>query len=724
MATAFKWSELSVSHHNVPILFNLAPGCLHVHPKVSTALANGQAVVALESTIVTHGMPYPDNLRTAQEVERIVEQTGATPATVAILGGRLHVGLAEDQLEGLATTQDAIKTSRRDLAWVMSRKRTGGTTVSATMIAAHMAGIPIFVTGGIGGVHRGGETSMDVSADLLELGQTPVTVVSAGVKSILDIPRTLEYLETQGVTVATYGDSTDFPAFFSRSSGVKSHINVRTAKEAAEMIDANLSLGLGSGMLIAVPIPEEYAADGELIEGAIQDAVSEASEQGIVGKDITPFILSRVNELTEGKSLKANMALIRNNAKVGSLIARELSSIRRGKGAAPQIGNTTGKRSFSTHVLPGSNWGRRYFSSAAAGRPLVIGASIVDYNMSPRGKELQFGGLTNEGTIEVSYGGVGRNLADALTRLGANPAFLSAVGTDLAGEALRSNCSHMDFSLVSCHEEVSTAAYCAMLDKKGELVVGLGDMEINSTITPEYIAKHEATLSSARFVCMDGNIPAETIQFVSALCHQHRVPLWFEPTCVVKSAKVCRSDAWKTLTYASPNFNELRSMYAALEGEETINFQDDPSFTDKLRECLQLSRVLLRHVYCLIITLGEEGILVCRNAEPEDQFVVNAQGLDDIEIDGMFSAVHYPAATSPTSEGSVVSVSGAGDCLAAGIVACMLSGHSPDVCLKAGLLAGERSLRSPHAVPATLGTELTSPDFILEQMTFEPSRLQ
>lgn len=721
-------SVSSRMHNGTPQNSNLSD-FVQVHPKVRSALNEDQAVVALESTIITHGMPYPHNLRTAQEVEKLIKETGVTPATIAALEGKIHVGLTDGQLQDLSTAQHALKTSRRDLAWVLSQKVTGGTTVSGTMIGAHLAGIPIFVTGGIGGVHRGGETSMDVSADLQELGRTPVTVVSAGIKSILDIPRTLEYLETQGVTVATYGSSQEFPAFFTRHSGVKSPCNIGTPREAAELIDTNLSLGLGSGILIAVPIPEEFAADGELIEGAIQTAMSEADDEGIEGKEVTPFILSRVNTLTQGKSLTANIALVKNNAKVGSEIALELAEIRRKRKVHQSSSNIPHipKRHYSTnaarYISRSSSSVRRQLCTSSTSPPVVIGASIVDHTASCQGKELVYGGQTNQGSFRIGYGGVGRNLADALTRLGASPVFLSAIGNDFAGQALRSNCSHMDFSRVSLRDDVNTASYCLVLDKIGEVVLGIGDMDINETITPEYISQHASVIQEAPIVCMDGNIPTESIEFISRLCADNSVPLWFEPTCVSKATKVCQSDAWKSLTYASPNFKELRQMYAAIEGEETINFQDtdDQSFTDKLRECLQLSRVLLRHVYCLFITLGEEGILVCRNAEPEQRFAISKQGLKDIEIDGMFSAVHYPVSSAIDR---ITSVSGAGDCLAAASIANMLRGHDPDFCLGSGLLAAQRSLQSHHAVPSSINKELISPDFVLNHMTLDPSRLQ
>ncbi|KAF0897977.1 hypothetical protein E2562_001667 [Oryza meyeriana var. granulata] len=281
-----------------------------VSPEVAEALARGGAVVALESTIICHGMPYPKNLQTAMEVEAIVRENGAVPATIAILDGVPHVGLTSEQLKSLAVSgRQFQKTARRDIAHVVASGGNGATTVSATMFFAHKAGIPIFVTGGIGGVHRNGEQTMDISSDLTELGKIPVTVISAGVKSILDIPRTLEYLETQGVTVAAY-KTNEFPAFFTEVSRCKVPCRVDSPEECAKIIYANKNLNLGSGILIAVPIPKEHAASGNAIESAIQKALKEAEDKNIIGNAITPFMLDRVKVLTGGSSLEATLSIV------------------------------------------------------------------------------------------------------------------------------------------------------------------------------------------------------------------------------------------------------------------------------------------------------------------------------------------------------------------------------------------------------------------------------
>ncbi|GMY16061.1 pseudouridine-5'-phosphate glycosidase [Fagus crenata] len=297
-------------------------GLIKISPEVSEALSRGDAVVALESTIISHGMPYPQNLETAKEVEAIVRTSGAVPATVAILDGIPCVGLSLEELERLAILGTrAQKTARRDIAQVVATRGNGATTVSATMFFASMVGILVFVTGGIGGVHRHGEHTMDVSSDLTELGRTPVAVISAGVKSILDIPRTLEYLETQGVCVAAY-KTNDFPAFFTETSGCKVPCRVDSPEDYA-----NMKLKLNTGILFTVPIPKEHSASGSTIESAIQRALKEARDKSITGNAETPFLLARVNELTGGASLAANIALVKNNALVGARIAVALAQL-------------------------------------------------------------------------------------------------------------------------------------------------------------------------------------------------------------------------------------------------------------------------------------------------------------------------------------------------------------------------------------------------------------
>ncbi|MCX5516040.1 pseudouridine-5-phosphate glycosidase [Kaistia algarum] len=288
--------------------------------EVRAAKAEGRPIVALETTIVTHGMPYPENVETALAVERIVRAAGAVPATIAILDGKIRVGLTAEELKHLAGLQNVMKLSRADLAFALATGRPGATTVAATMIAAHLAGIRIFATGGIGGVHRGAETSFDVSADLHELAQTPVAVVCAGAKALLDIPKTLEVLETLGVPVVTAGQD-ELPAFWSRQSGLPSPLRLDAPAEIAGFIAKREEIGMSGGVLIANPVPAENEIPADVMREHIETAIADAERQGVRAKSVTPFVLGRLLELTAGKSLVTNIALVKNNARLAAEIA-------------------------------------------------------------------------------------------------------------------------------------------------------------------------------------------------------------------------------------------------------------------------------------------------------------------------------------------------------------------------------------------------------------------
>ncbi|XP_040201670.1 pseudouridine-metabolizing bifunctional protein C1861.05-like isoform X2 [Rana temporaria] len=630
----------------------VTPGQVHrhsstfrIHSSVEEALAEGRPVVALESTIITHGMPYPQNIRMANEVEEIVRSNGSVPATVGIIDGKVHIGLHEEELKFLATTKGCVKVSRRDLPFVLSQGLSGGSTVSGTMIAAHHAGISVFVTGGIGGVHRDGENTMDVSADLTELGRTPVAVISAGVKSILDIGRTLEYLETEGVCVSTFGDSRDFPAFFTPRSGCQAPYNVRNEEEAAKLIAHSLELRVGSGVLIAVPIPPEHAASGEIIEEAIQQALEETRLQGIRGKDVTPFVLQRVNELTGGRSLESNIALVKNNAKVGSRIAAALCQIRKPKG-----GTRKGPHQRE----------RQEDDANQDSRPVVIGGIIVDFIAKATQDKMEFGGQTNPGQVHQSCGGVGRNLADCLSRLGVRPLFISALGQDELSCSALQYCSHMDMRGVARLKGQSTATYCAVINGSGELSLGVGDMEIHQQITEKHVSQFADSLRQSCLVCLDGNVPVSTIQYVCEIARQNRVP-------------------------------------------------DIPcAFDDVIDMAITLSLPLLENLHCVIVTLGAHGVLLCGHS---------CNGVLSLHPNnktswGDLCALHYPAA--PISAEEIVNVSGAGDSLMAGFLSGVLGKLDTDTCVRMGLLAARLSLRSRGAI-----SQLISPTSISVQQVAE-----
>ena len=292
-------------------------------PDVAKARADGAPIVALESTIITHGMPYPQNVETARKVEAVVRENGAVPATIAVLNGQLHIGLTDDELEQLGQAKNVAKLSRADLAACLATGGTGATTVAATMIAAHQAGIAVFATGGIGGVHRGAETTFDISADLQELAQTPVTVVAAGPKAILDVPKTLEVLETLGVPVITFKQN-DIPAFWSRSSGLPSPLRMDNAADIARAHMLRGALNIPGGQLVANPIPKDAEIPQADLAPIIAQALNEAEAQNISAKSVTPFLLQRIYELTEGASLTANIALVMNNARLATEIAKEM----------------------------------------------------------------------------------------------------------------------------------------------------------------------------------------------------------------------------------------------------------------------------------------------------------------------------------------------------------------------------------------------------------------
>lgn len=300
---------------------------LNVHPEVKKALSEGLPVVALESTIISHGMPYPKNVEMARTVGKIIRENGAIPATIAIIDGVLKVGLTTEEIEFLGTSKDVVKASRRDLPFTISKKLNGATTVATTMILANLAGIKVFATGGIGGVHRGAQETFDISADLQELANTNVAVICAGAKSILDIGLTLEYLETNGVPVIGFGTD-EFPAFYTRKSGFGVDYRVDSSLEVASALKAKWDLDLKGGIVIGNPIPEKFQMDYDTINNAIESALKEAEEKNIAGKKVTPFLLDRVKTITDGRSLDANVELVYNNAKVAAQIAKDLSALK------------------------------------------------------------------------------------------------------------------------------------------------------------------------------------------------------------------------------------------------------------------------------------------------------------------------------------------------------------------------------------------------------------
>ncbi|KAL2912230.1 hypothetical protein HK105_208298 [Polyrhizophydium stewartii] len=635
--------------------YHLPNSGVQVSGAVRAALAEGGPVVALESTIITHGMPFPQNLETALQVEAIVRQNGAVPATVAVLDGHVRVGLDDAELERLARIgMAATKTSRRDMALVAARGLAGATTVSATMIAAHKANIKVFVTGGIGGVHRGGESSMDVSADLTELGRTPVAVVSAGVKSILDIGRTLEYLETQGVTVVSYGDSDEFPSFYTRQSGFKSMANLATPEECATLIYANASLGLGSGMVIAVPIPEKDAfPHPQKVEQVIQDAVLEGERLGIRGKDITPFILDKVKSLTAGSSLAANISLVKNNARVGSQIAVALS----------RLSSRTGGASSARRIHDGFN----------AGRPLIVGGTVLDItakfdDSTPKSAILR---TSSPGTVFQSLGGVGRNVAEACQRAGGRPVFVSAVGDDRIGQLVLSSLQKAGLS-TECVDVVpgaGTATYNAVLHGDGELLAAVADMRVHDRILERSSIADHIQQARPPVVCVDGNLAPSAIAGIARICAASGTPLCFEPTSVIKSRRVFEltDSELAAIQIITPNADELVAMSEALDRRGVPGGIEAPSAMYSTVQ--KHAWNLLRAFPLVILKLGRDGVFVARRT-PIDSLAALASP-DAVRHRGYVWTFDHLEPTKRLE--NAVSVTGAGDSL----VGVLIAGLSP-----------------------------------------------
>ncbi|KAF0543811.1 Ribokinase-like protein [Gigaspora margarita] len=502
--------------------------------------------------------------------------------------------------------QQAVKVSRRDFALTISQGLTGATTVAGTMAIAHRAGIKIFVTGGIGGVHRDGENTMDVSADLIELGRTPVTVVCAGVKSILDIEKTLEYLETQGVTVTTFSDSADFPAFFTPKSGFKSPSNLSTVRECAALISANIDLELNSGVLIAVPIPKSEAADAKEIQDAIESSLKEIANKGIVGKDITPYLLKRVNDITHGKSLKSNIALIKNNAMIGSQIAKCLA----------EFGHSS--KNMSEKPI-------EKIDSSSVSSLLIFGGSSMDIISTlnaVESKNHSYYHTSSPGFVKQSAGGVGRNIAETAYKLSANPLLISAVGNDLTGNWLIEDMKKigMDTKGIQVVENKKTAVYSAINDPYGQLICAVADMEIFDSISSENVTKFIES-NKPKLVCFDGNISVECMRTILNTCDTNKIPTFFEPTSVPKSFKILKDNllfsellTTHALTYISPNIYELKAMYSEAEKYGYFNF-DNHLWFQKLDELnigqkfrTDVERIIKK--YPKLLFLQNDGILV------------------------------------------------------------------------------------------------------------------
>jgi len=652
-------------------------------------------IVALESTIITHGMPYPSNLETALQVEKDIREQGAIPATIAIVRGKVRVGLGEQELEELAKMprEKVLKCSRRDIVRVVYDEQhddskdkyvAGSTTVAATMLVCHMVGIKVFATGGIGGVHRSGDTrtsqhSMDISADLMELGRTPVAVVCAGVKSILDIPRTLEVLETQGVTVAAYGTD-EFPAFFTRRSGCKAPFRVDAPQEVARMIRTNSQLNLGSGMLVAVPVPQQQEANTKHITESIERALKEADEKGIMGKESTPFLLGRVNELTGGESLQANIALIRNNSRTAAQIACAYSKLMIKSDSKSSCNKCPNSSRSDARTSPDE-----IDTTSRKTHPVVvIGGCVVDVTGKSNMKMIPE--TSNPGETYISMGGVARNVNEALARLGVNPLFIGAIGRDSFGNLIE---RHFSDSLkittrgLKNSAQDRTAIYSCILDNDGELVSAIADMDIlEKAITANHILKFEAFIARAALVFIDANLNDQALKCVAKLCQKYNVSLFFEPTSVPKSVRCVHSGILPQITFMKPNKDELFAMADAVLDRE--------GKSKHVRSVKDAMNVLLdAGVKSIIYSAGAADVIVATVCER-----------------GPSTASDHTFFSFPVRKlDSMVSATGAGDSFCAGFVFGCVQRQSLENCVKLGCESARLTLQSKYAVAEELTAE-------------------
>jgi len=731
--------------------------------------------------VLSHGLPYPENLGLANSLEDIVRRGGCVPCTIAILDGKIHYGLNATEIERLALagkhdgpkpSEKIHKASVRDLGWILSQKACGATTVAATSFLASKIGVRVFATGGIGGVHRDGHITMDVSADLVEMSRSPVVVVCAGAKSILDISRTLEYLETLGVPVIGY-NTNEFPAFFTRKSGCEVPLRLDDAESIAKLMKSSMELAVGRGVLVAVPISEKDEADAIEVERAIQQALKEAEEKKIHGRDITPFILGRVSQLTGGHSLKANIALLQQNAGVAAQISKALASLEtkptvssssicpvssfchnpnnnnctcssstRGPYSEQvawkysKVGNEEPKVSCTRDVYRhafcpktgrvGCRCGSSSPSSSsysspsitcpataltqlprvAAARPskgpvFVVGGIAVDVLGKPTNPESvtesNVVGLSIPGQISVSAGGVGRNIAETLTKFGMATTLVSVIGTgpeSAAGVEARDGVNHANartykpdyfgsFLLEDCRKKgigvalslvrnESTAVYSALSYSSGKFRGGVAHMSILDHMTPAVIDRVKSRMAHAKLIVIDANIPAATIEYVLEFAACHNIPTMFEPTSAAKVVKLAQVRNLRHVTYIKPNLTELRALACVIDNKLENSDKMDPNVYIKV-----------------LLNSGIQHVLLTQGDKPVH--LGTAAGIKEFDIE---------------KTNKVVDVNGAGDSLASGFLFGVLSGLDLDHATRLGLRAARLTVESPLSVSPLISPQL------------------
>ncbi|QRV76256.1 indigoidine synthase A family protein [Ceratobasidium sp. AG-Ba] len=725
-----------------------AHGLLTIHPEVADALARGAPVVALESTVITHGLVYPHNLKTAISSEQIIRAGGAVPATIGLLEGRMHVGLERKQLEILADVESLkkagkspIKISRRDIAPAMSLGHYGGTTIAGTTVVAHLAGIKVFATGGLGGVHRGGETFSFSCPDLTELGRTPIAVVASGAKSILDIGRTLEYLETQGVTVAAYDNDGHWPAFFSAQSGYKAPWAFNNPKDAAKAIYYADALGIQSGAIFGVPIPKEFEKVGLEIQAAVDQAVRESEENGIAksGRDATPWLLNRVKDITKGLSLPSNIALLENNARIGAKIAVEYAKL---KGSGTE---KTGSHqpAFGLHK-PAKTL--KAPASRAKSPLVIIGAAAMDIIAQPHHDSPSAVHSTSPGSVRMSPGGVARNVAEAAHRVleslsgghefeSKRPLLISPVGQDAFGLVLGSETELIGMradGLMNLSTPDQRTATCNMfLDVRGDLQMGVADMGIIGDAKLDVGRLLEKLESAApSIVAFDGNPSSDTISNIIKKAKQLAAMNFPQPTSTAKCTRVIpvlkslvENDEDPCITGAFPNIIELRSMWETARSEDLLDssywWSVVDTFGSDLHRVLagQMATQLIPFIKHFVIKCGSKGVvLVAHVTSKEGAINWASEGSRPIDhqivsraSDGSALIIrHFPAYALPASL-ATINVTGAGDSLVGALLAALA--HKGDIFstpteLSTAIDLGQRcaveTIQSPFAVAPSI----------------------
>ncbi|XP_075680599.1 uncharacterized protein LOC113791544 isoform X2 [Dermatophagoides pteronyssinus] len=708
--------------------FNRSNRLIVVSEELYEARTNNEPIVALESTIITHGMPYPHNLQTAKNVESIIRNNGAIPATIGVIDGIIFIGLQSEQLEWLAKrgyegpklqTDRLSKISQGDLAAICQMKGSGGTTVSSTAYLANMVGIRVFVTGGIGGVHRGAEISMDISTDLMELSRTPICVVSAGIKSILDVEKSLEVLETNGVCVAVFdGDQTDdtnrveFPAFYTPNSGHFVNYNFLTAKSIAELIDTRDEIGLKMAILLAVPNRTAKANEYQRqFDDALKQALEQARQEKIKGKMVTPFLLSKMSQLTNEQTLQLNQNLIENNANVGAAIAIEYSKLM----ACRQ--QTLSFSSSNVNDQSKDNKNDYYHISRFDSKkpPIVIGGSVYDIITKINSSNIQLNGSTYDGSVAATLGGVGRNIAESIQRLQQPCLLITAVGHDQPGQMIISSVAsainNQDMTNgIRLLEQLPTSSCTVIIDNDGECRLIVGDFRANQCIDKNFVFRFETELKQAPIVITDANLPTETMNYVCQQCRLSKIPVWFEPTDLNLIDKLFQinGENFDAIKFLSPNFNELQAIYEILTSghrKDSSISRDKLSSAELIEVVNEYGSELFRHLsglHSIIVTVDKHGIIYVGPDDALDSKMVlgPCSNLFNNNEKVPIKSVHMMQ----ENVANVVNVSGAGDCLVGATVYGWLNQMTYRDSLRFGLKAARLSVGTFETVPKNLHT--------------------